>query len=179
MHRENSGQGIKLALLREQRPVLRRPPIAREKSRHDTIPAAAVPDKNSARLENAREFPDHATVVRWMREEAKGRKEIQYGIESAIPARGHFSHVTTRVAKVWTGTAFPRNGEELTGVIQAIHVESRLGEQVRVPSLPTRYVENTRRHGQPEQFHEARRFLTIALGRKQEPVFQEIMGIEG
>jgi hypothetical protein len=50
---------------------------------------------------------------------------------------------------------------------------------VRVASLPTRDVENARCHRQAEQFYEARRFLTIALGRKEEPVFQEIVGIEG
>jgi hypothetical protein len=37
---------------------------------------------------------------------------------------------------------------------------------VGVPSLPTRDIEDARRHRQPEQFYEARRFLTIALGRK-------------
>jgi hypothetical protein len=50
---------------------------------------------------------------------------------------------------------------------------------MRVPSLTARDIEYTRSNRQSEQFYEARRFPTIALGRKQEPVFQEIMGIEG
>jgi hypothetical protein len=48
-----------------------------------------------------------------------------------------------------------------------------------VAPLATRDVENARCHRQPEQLYETRRFPTIALGREQEPVFQEIVGIEG
>lgn len=48
-----------------------------------------------------------------------------------------------------------------------------------VAPLATRHVENARCHRQPEQLYEARRFPTIALGREQETVFQEIVGIEG
>jgi hypothetical protein len=50
---------------------------------------------------------------------------------------------------------------------------------VGVASLSTRDVENARSYRESEQLDEARRFLTIALGRKQDPVFQEIVGIEG
>jgi len=50
---------------------------------------------------------------------------------------------------------------------------------MRVPPLAARDVEDSRRHWQSKQLDEARRFLTIALGCKKEPVFQEIMGIEG
>jgi hypothetical protein len=52
---------------------------------------------------------------------------------------------------VWTGTAFPRNGEELAGVIQAIDVESRLGQQMRVSSLSARDIEYARSDRQAEQ----------------------------
>jgi hypothetical protein len=50
---------------------------------------------------------------------------------------------------------------------------------VRVAALAARDIEYARCHRESKQFNEARRLLTIALGRKQEPVFQEIVGIEG
>jgi hypothetical protein len=50
---------------------------------------------------------------------------------------------------------------------------------MRVASLSARDVEYARCYRKSKQLDEARRLLTIALGRKQEPVFQEIVGIEG
>jgi hypothetical protein len=114
-----------------------------------------------------------------MREEAKGRKEIQYCIESPGPACGQLTHVTAGVPEPRASTALPSNGEQLTGIIETIHIVSRFRQQVRVSSLSARNIEHARSDRQAEQIDEARCFLTIALGRKEEPVFQEIVGIEG
>jgi hypothetical protein len=50
---------------------------------------------------------------------------------------------------------------------------------VRVAALPAGNVEHTRCYRKPKQLDEARRFLAVALVREKQPVFQEIVGIEG
>jgi hypothetical protein len=50
---------------------------------------------------------------------------------------------------------------------------------MRVPPLPARDVEYARCYRKSKQLDEARRLLAIALVREQQPVFQEIVGIEG
>jgi hypothetical protein len=114
-----------------------------------------------------------------MRKESERREEIDHRVEPLRPSDRHPSHVASGVSKPRTGAALSSNGEQLTGVIQTVNVVSRFRQQVRVTPLPARDVENSRSHRKSKQLDEARRFLTIALGRKQEPVFQEIMGIEG
>ncbi|HEX9084414.1 MAG TPA: hypothetical protein VF836_06730 [Gemmatimonadaceae bacterium] len=50
---------------------------------------------------------------------------------------------------------------------------------MRVSALSARNVEYARSHGQAEEIYETRRFLTIALGRKEQAVLQQIVGVEG
>jgi len=54
-----------------------------------------------------------------------------------------------------------------------------LGQQVGVPALAARYVENSRANGQSEKFDDARRFAAVAIRCKERPVLQEIVGVEG
>jgi hypothetical protein len=58
------------------------------------------------------------------------------------------------------------NGEQLSGIIQAVNVVSGFGQQMRVTPLPTRDVEYPGSYRKSKQLDEARRLLTIALGRK-------------
>ena len=113
-----------------------------------------------------------------MREEAKGCKEIQHCIEPAMPAGWHPSHVAARVAEVGASAALPGNREQFSGVVETVNIVSGFGQQVRVPSLPARNVENAGTDGESEQVNETRRFLAIPLGREEQAVLQEIVGVE-
>jgi hypothetical protein len=101
-----------------------------------------------------------------MREESERREEIEHRIEPLRPSRRHLSHVASGVTEPRTCASLSSNCEQLTGVIQAVHIVSGFGQQVRVTPLPARDVEYARCHRKPKQLNEPRRFLTIALGRK-------------
>jgi hypothetical protein len=101
-----------------------------------------------------------------MCEEAKGGKEIQYRIESRAPARGHLTHVTASVPELRASSALARYRKQFIRVIETVHIVSRLGQQMRVPALPAWDIEYARSYRKSKQLNEARRLLTIALGRE-------------
>jgi hypothetical protein len=101
-----------------------------------------------------------------MREEPERREEIEHGIEPLGPSRRHLSHIASGISEPRTCAALSGNGQQLSGVVQAVHVQSGFGQQVRVTPLPARDVEYARCYRESKQLDEARRFLTIALGRK-------------
>jgi hypothetical protein len=49
---------------------------------------------------------------------------------------------------------------------------------VRVPALSAGYIEDARANRKSEQLDETRYFLTVTLGRKEEAVLTEIVGVE-
>jgi hypothetical protein len=49
---------------------------------------------------------------------------------------------------------------------------------MRVTALAARNIEDAGTGGQAEQLHESGRFLTIALGGKERPILEEIVGVE-
>jgi hypothetical protein len=49
---------------------------------------------------------------------------------------------------------------------------------MRVPALTARYIQHARADWQTEQIDEACNFLSIALGREEEAVLTEIVGVE-
>ena len=96
-----------------------------------------------------------------------------------MPAGRHLSHVAARVAEVGANAALPGNREQFAGVVETVHMVSSFGQQVCVPSLSTRNVENAGTNGELKEIHEPCRFLAIALGREKQAVLQEIVGVEG
>ena len=138
-----------------------------------------MPDEHSVRLEDTNELSYDSRILRGMREEAKGRKEIQYCIKPSGPAGGHLSHVTACVSESRASAALAGHRQQFTGVIETVHIVSRLGQQVRVSPLAARDVEYARSYGQTEEINETRRFLTIALRGKERAVLQEVVGVEG
>src|SRR5205823_3302235 len=88
------------------------------------------------------------------------------------------AHVATRVTQVSARPALSRDAEQLLRVIEAVDVKPVFREQVSVTSLPARHVEDARARRETQQLDEPGCFLTIALGRKQQPVFQKIVGVE-
>jgi hypothetical protein len=125
-----------------------------------------MPNEHPARFEDARELSHNAHVFRGMRKEPERREEIEHCIEPLRPSRRHLPHVASGVSEARTGAALSSNCEQLTGVIQTVHVVSRFGQQVRVAALPARNVEYARCHRKSKQLDEARRLLTIALCRE-------------
>jgi hypothetical protein len=101
-----------------------------------------------------------------MREESERCEEIKHGIEPLRPSPGHLSHIATRVSETGTSATLSRHSEQLTGVIQAVDLVSRFGQEVCVATLTARNVEYARCHRKSEQLYETRRFLTIALMRE-------------
>jgi hypothetical protein len=86
------------------------------------------------------------------RKKAKGCKEIHHRIEPCRPACRHLSHVTARVAKVRANATLSGNRQQFGGVVEAVDIVSRFGEQVRVPSLSARNIENAGLHWKSKQF---------------------------
>jgi hypothetical protein len=71
MNRQHARQPIEGSLVRDKGPVGRLPPIALEKTGHDTVTAAAVPHEHSARREDASEFGQHPSIVRGLSEKSE------------------------------------------------------------------------------------------------------------
>src|SRR4051812_8054029 len=126
-HGQNARQRIELALLREQR-FAGRPPIAREKARHYTVAAAAMPDELAPRFQHSRKLAHDFDVIRWMREEPERSEQVHDRVESVRPARRHLSHVTAGIAKWPTGATPARDGDQVARVVEAVHAQSGLGE---------------------------------------------------
>ena len=140
--RQHAGETIEPALVSDERPVLRSPPVTREEARHDTIAAPAVPDQHPAGREHSRELADDATVVSRVEKEAERREQVEHGIESARPLRRQRPHVAAGVPQPLPFTARPGSREQGLGVVQPVDVEARFREQMRVAALPARNVEN-------------------------------------
>ena len=140
--RQHARETIEPALVSDECPILRSPPVTREEARHDTVAAPAVPDQQPAGCEHARELANDPPVVSRVEKEAERREQVEHGIESPRPLRGKVSHVALGVAKPLSLTARPRALEQRLGVIESIDVEAGFREQVRVAALAARNVEN-------------------------------------
>jgi hypothetical protein len=178
MHGEHTRKRIELPLLREQRPIGRCPPVALEKPRHHAIPAPAMPDQYSARLQNAGEFPDYAGIVRRVRKESERREEVEHGIETARPPRRHAAHVAARVTKSCPGPVLASDVEKLLRVVEPVDIVAELSQQVRMPTLTARYIQKTRAIRQCKQIDEPSYLLSIAREREKQAVLPEIVGVE-
>jgi hypothetical protein len=73
---------------------------------------------------------------------------------------------------------FAGNSKQLLGVVETIHVVSSFCQEMRVPSLSAGDVQYWRSNGKPEQIHETRCFVAIALGREERAILEEIVGVE-
>ena len=138
-----------------------------------------MPDQYSTLLQHPCKFTNDTNIVTRMGKEAERSEEIDDRVEATRPPRRHFSHVTPSVAERAAFAAAPSNRQQISRVVEAVHIVARFGEQMRMATLPARHVENPPTHRQPQQIKEPRRFVAIALGRKERAVLQEIVGVEG
>jgi len=137
-----------------------------------------MPDENTVGLQHAREFPNHLCVVARMRKESERREEIEHGVEASLPARRHLAHVAAGVSQIWTDAALAGDSQQIIRVVETIDIESGLRQQMRVPALATRDVENARSRRQSQKLDEPRSLLAIALEGKKRAVLQQIVSVE-
>src|SRR5436305_2864627 len=90
---ENARQWIERALLCVNGAVGRLPPIAMEKTRHDAVATAAMPNEHTAGTKGPGELPNHAAIIGWIGEEPERGKQIQHGVKPIRPAAGQPAHV--------------------------------------------------------------------------------------
>jgi hypothetical protein len=137
-----------------------------------------VPDEKTAGLQDAGELANDRDIIRRMGEEAERRKEVEHGVESSRPASGHFPHVATRVPERAAGASPACDIEQIPRVVETIDVKAVLGEEMGVPSLTARHIENTRTDRQRQELDETRCFLPVALGCEERAVLQQIVVVE-
>jgi hypothetical protein len=137
-----------------------------------------MPDQRSARLQDAGELLDNASVVGRMRKESEGGEEIEHGVEPLAPPRRQLPHIAARVTKIPARPALPGDVEQISGVVEPVDVVSGLREQMRVPALPTRHIQHSRADWQLEELDDTGYFLSIPLGREKQAVLPEIVGVE-
>jgi hypothetical protein len=82
------------------------------------------------------------------------------------------------IAESRSDAAFSRSGKERLGKIDAVHVEPGVGEQVRVPPLSARDVEQPRAKREPEDVEDPGDFLAVALRGEERLVLVEVSLVE-
>jgi hypothetical protein len=137
-----------------------------------------MPDKYSARLQNAGEFPDYAGIVRRVGKESERGEEVEHSIETARPAGRHAPHVPARVAQSVPCPALASDVEKLLRVVEPVDIVAELSQQVRMPTLTARYIQKTRAIWQCKQIDEPGYLLPIAREREKQAVLPEIVGVE-
>jgi hypothetical protein len=137
-----------------------------------------VPSEDGTWLQHSRELGHDASVVGGIEKESKGCEEIDHRIKAVRPPLGKPPHVAARVAKGVPFTASPSAVEQRCRIVEAVDVEPRLGEEVRVASLAARNIQNPCPDRKLEDLDETPDFTSIALGREERFVFEEVVGVE-
>ena len=63
-------------------------------------------------------------------------------------------------------------------VIETVYIVSRFREKMSMPSLSAWYVQHARSHGESQDVDYPSRFVTIAFGRENRLILEQILGIE-
>jgi hypothetical protein len=71
-----------------------------------------------------------------------------------------------------------RRGEQVARVVQPVDVVAGFGEQVRVPSLPARAIQNARGDGKLQDLDEPSDLAAVALQVEERLVLDEILRVE-
>ena len=126
-----------------------------------------MPDKYPARLQNAGEFPDYASIVRRVGKESERCEKVEHRVETARPLGRQAAHVTARVAKSCTRPALASDVEKLLRVVEPVDIVAELSQQVRMPTLTAGYIQKARAIWQCKQIDESSHFLSIAREREK------------
>lgn len=175
---QDTRQRIERPLLSDDRVVGGAPPVPRQELRRYAVAACTVPDEDTAGPQDAGEPVDHPLVVSRVHEEPEGREEIDDGIELSGPPARKRAHVTARVSQPGTDTPFPCLREQRPRVVEPVHVEARLGQQMRMTSLTAGTIEDTRTDGKLEELDQPRDVGAIADGVEQRLILEQIPRVE-
>jgi hypothetical protein len=115
-----------------------------------------VPDQVSTRLEDACEFSDYASIIRRVCEESEGGEKIEHRVEPLCPPGRQLAHITPRVTKIPARTTPARDVEQVFRVVETVHLVSEFSEQMRMATLPTRYIEHPRANREGKELDEPR-----------------------
>ena len=137
-----------------------------------------MPDQDPIRTKYSRKFRNDAGIVSGVGKKAKRCEEIEYGVELSAPPRRQLSHVAARIAKVWTSPTLACYPKQIFRVIQAVDLEARFGQKMRVSPLSAGNVENLRPRRQLEYVDESRDFLAITLECEDRLVLEQVVGVE-
>ena len=77
-----------------------------------------------------------------------------------------------------SSSALARNLQQVLGVVEPVYVEAGLSEQVCVPPLATRHIQNPGTCGESEQVDDSRRLGPISLQSEERLVLEKIVGVE-
>ena len=122
-----------------------------------------MPEQNATRFQNTREFANDTGIVTRVVEESERRKKINHSIEATRPSRRQPAHVGAQIMQRRTGASTLRQSEQFLRIIDPVHLEARLGQQMRVAALTTGRIQKARPDRQTEQLDYAARFSAIAL----------------
>ena len=137
-----------------------------------------MPHQHAARPQHPGELPDDPRVILRVAEEAERREQVEHGVEPPGPARGQRAHVGRGVAEGPAGAALPGEGQQRARIVHAVHVEARLGQQVRVPSLAARAIEDTGADRELQHIEQPRDLAPVPRQVEDRLVLQEIALIE-
>ncbi len=87
-------------------------------------------------------------------------------------------HVALSVLEIGTRAARSRDLQQRLRVVESIDLVPRLGQQVSMPALPTRDVENARAVRKSKNVNYARSLSSIPLEREYRLVFEKVAGVE-
>jgi hypothetical protein len=178
IHRKHAGQGIEAALLHHESPVARAPPIVAEKARGDAIATRSVPCEHPAGAQHPSELADDADVVGRVGEEPKGREQVHDGVEPARPFLRQGAHIRACVSQRVARAPLFGFGEQLRRVVRAVDVVAGLREQMGVPALAARTIQNARADGQLEDVDQPADLTAIAGEIEERFVLEEIPLVE-
>lgn len=137
-----------------------------------------MPEQQTIRSKDPRKLADDGHVVGWITKKAEGRREVDDGIEPTAPLCRQRPHVPLGVAEPGARAAISRARQQFVRIVHAVHVEARLGEEVRVPPLATRHVKDPRASRKAENLDNPSDLSPISLQTEEGLVLLEVAGIE-
>ena len=162
----------------DHRAVVTLPPVTREQLAGDAVATAAVPEEHAARPQDARELRNDSRVVSGLGEKPERREEVDDRVEAAGPRFRQATHVAAGIAERRTCASFLRTVEKRRRVVESIDPVTGLGEEVCMPSLPARYIQDASTGWQLEDFDEARNLASVATRVEDRLVFEEVLLVE-
>jgi hypothetical protein len=89
-----------------------------------------------------------------MCEESERSEKVEHRVEPLCPPRRQLAHITPRVTKIPARTTPASDVKQFFRVVETVDVVPRLREQMRMATLPARYIEHPRANRQSKELDE-------------------------